>query len=207
MIRKILKTSCLALLLILLLTLSAAWLRSYWVPDEIVHLYSDDYAYAGGGTIYYTTIGSARGAIYHVHEEKLIPSRQSTDTPEAPFSFRGYQRQGVYYFCAWTATGKVPWLAAANWRKAGFDYVQGYDSEFEYELRWRRIVIPYWAPILLFSLPLWFFAASWRKAREQHRRRKNNLCLHCAYDLRAHHPGDKCPECGTLIPRSDIPNR
>ena len=24
-------------------------------------------------------------------------------------------------------------------------------------------------------------------------------CQHCGYDLRAHHLGDKCPECGTLI--------
>jgi len=25
-------------------------------------------------------------------------------------------------------------------------------------------------------------------------------CRQCGYDLRAHKPGDKCPECGTLIP-------
>ena len=24
-------------------------------------------------------------------------------------------------------------------------------------------------------------------------------CPHCSYDLRAHKPGDKCPECGTVI--------
>jgi len=25
-------------------------------------------------------------------------------------------------------------------------------------------------------------------------------CPNCRYDLRAHTPGDKCPECGTTIP-------
>jgi hypothetical protein len=27
-------------------------------------------------------------------------------------------------------------------------------------------------------------------------------CPHCSYDLRAHQPGDKCPECGTPIATS-----
>ena len=28
----------------------------------------------------------------------------------------------------------------------------------------------------------------------------NGLCPTCSYDLRAHAPGQRCPECGTLIP-------
>ncbi|MCL2639393.1 MAG: hypothetical protein FWD53_00960 [Phycisphaerales bacterium] len=202
MLAKILKTSCLALLLIMPLALSAAWLRSYWVQEEIWYRYSDDYAYFGGGTIYETVIGSARGALYYIHKERLIPSRQATDGPDAPFSFRWYDRRNyTHYFCANAVIGKIPWQPAPNWRKAGFDYVQGYDRDFGYELHWRRIVIPYWALIVLLSLPLWFFATHWRNVRTQHHRQKNNLCLHCGYDLRAHRPGDKCPECGTQIPQ------
>jgi hypothetical protein len=30
-------------------------------------------------------------------------------------------------------------------------------------------------------------------------------CTTCNYDLRAHHPGQKCPECGTPIPTPDRP--
>jgi len=29
---------------------------------------------------------------------------------------------------------------------------------------------------------------------------ENSLCVDCGYDLRAHQPGDRCPECGTVIP-------
>ena len=36
-----------------------------------------------------------------------------------------------------------------------------------------------------------------------HRRRRKEArvghCPSCSYDLRAHHPGDKCPECGRVI--------
>jgi hypothetical protein len=35
-------------------------------------------------------------------------------------------------------------------------------------------------------------------ARTRHRR-KGGLCPICSYDLRAHRPGQRCPECGTLI--------
>lgn len=38
----------------------------------------------------------------------------------------------------------------------------------------------------------------------KHRRRKDllakkGMCFNCGYDLRAHKPGDKCPECRTPI--------
>ncbi len=35
---------------------------------------------------------------------------------------------------------------------------------------------------------------------------KAAICIQCGYDLRAHHPGDNCPECGTPIPpKSNAP--
>ena len=38
-----------------------------------------------------------------------------------------------------------------------------------------------------------------RKRRRRKDRLAHGLCLKCGYDLRAHKPGDNCPECGTAI--------
>jgi hypothetical protein len=59
------------------------------------------------------------------------------------------------------------------------------------------IMFPIW-PISILSAASLFWIL-------QQRRRKQRLvslgaCSHCSYDLRAHQPGDKCPECGTTIP-------
>ena len=37
------------------------------------------------------------------------------------------------------------------------------------------------------------------KRRRRLRRRAQGHCSACGYDLHAHNPGDKCPECGTLF--------
>jgi hypothetical protein len=42
--------------------------------------------------------------------------------------------------------------------------------------------------------------AGWGLLHLASRRTKRiGLCPKCSYDLRAHKPGDKCPECGTVI--------
>ena len=43
------------------------------------------------------------------------------------------------------------------------------------------------------------FRPYWRVAVRR-RRSRRNCCLECGYDLRAHKPGDRCPECGTVVP-------
>jgi len=51
-------------------------------------------------------------------------------------------------------------------------------------------------------LPSWIFGIRWWKTHTRYQRWKNNHCITCNYDLRAHLPNQKCPECGTLIPDS-----
>lgn len=54
--------------------------------------------------------------------------------------------------------------------------------------------IPFPGPIitLLSSIPILF----WLRAYLRHIKRSSlSLCSNCSYDLRAHHAGDKCPEC------------
>jgi len=41
-----------------------------------------------------------------------------------------------------------------------------------------------------------------RKRRRRKDRLAKGLCLKCGYDLRAHQPGDNCPECGTVVKRA-----
>ncbi len=67
----------------------------------------------------------------------------------------------------------------------------------------RLIRVPDWFLVLLTGSPLCCLLGYKRRTRL--RRLRKGLCLHCGYDLRAHKPGQKCPECGTLIPTSPSP--
>ena len=57
----------------------------------------------------------------------------------------------------------------------------------------KGIGIEYRFLVLLFATLLTYRRwKSWRSKRP-------GLCLSCSYALRAHHPGDKCPECGSVM--------
>jgi hypothetical protein len=63
-------------------------------------------------------------------------------------------------------------------------------------------MIPYWAPVVILSLPLGkallgFVKRWWR--------RRQGLCAGCGYDLRE--SPDVCPECGDKAPRGRRPRR
>ncbi len=45
---------------------------------------------------------------------------------------------------------------------------------------------------------MWFVLALKRRHVRKHLERMGK-CRQCGYDLRSHKPGDRCPECGTLI--------
>lgn len=59
-----------------------------------------------------------------------------------------------------------------------------------------KLVVPYWAPVLITAIPV--IVAWWRRFRRR-RTGAAGLCPICSYDLRAHHAGAKCPECGKVI--------
>ncbi|GEM_PF-3665590 len=66
--------------------------------------------------------------------------------------------------------------------------------------------MPIWSAWLLMIGTLNFgtIRASWKKLGTR-RQRRAGLCPKCHYDLRAHAPGNKCPECGTVIPSKPAP--
>ena len=78
-------------------------------------------------------------------------------------------------------------------------------SWFEYRdlgrpvARTNMIRFPYAPPIALtFSAAI---LLQWAVSKYRHRRRATTgLCPQCSYDLRAHLPGQRCPECGQVIP-------
>jgi hypothetical protein len=73
---------------------------------------------------------------------------------------------------------------------------------FVYRLPANLLVVPSVLSVLVI-LPL-AALAEWTRRREQkHKLEMIGKCPTCSYDLRAHRPGDKCPECGAVIA---IPN-
>jgi hypothetical protein len=67
----------------------------------------------------------------------------------------------------------------------------------DYGHQW-QLILPYPAVWLLSAAITAIFGFLWFRRRQQNR---EGLCPRCGYDLRAHRPGQKCPECGTLIQR------
>ena len=66
---------------------------------------------------------------------------------------------------------------------------------------WGASHIPYWLILLLVAMPpcLWL-----RRFRSERRKQREGLCRSCGYDLRAHSPGQLCPECGSTVPEDLI---
>ena len=59
------------------------------------------------------------------------------------------------------------------------------------------IYIPFWAVGAVYVL---LVGGVCLRRRRRIKRAMRNICLKCGYDLRAHRPGQRCPECGTPIP-------
>jgi len=76
-----------------------------------------------------------------------------------------------------------------HWYMAPSKVSDGYGIGLE---QW-DVRVPYWLIALItIILAIGVFILT--------RARKPGTCQKCGYDLRAHKPGDRCPECGTIIP-------
>ena len=71
-------------------------------------------------------------------------------------------------------------------------------------IRW-GVRCAYWFVLVLaLILPAIWMRGQIHRARRR-RREISNLCPTCGYDLRAHHAGDRCPECGMVpTPRGSM---
>lgn len=74
------------------------------------------------------------------------------------------------------------------------------DSEDSYYYPVWFLESPLAWPTLLATFPAALSLLAWRRHRQ---RNCHGLCPTCSYDLRAHKPGERCPECGTVMGGSD----
>ena len=110
--------------------------------------------------------------------------------------------QGDWYFSHLAATGET-WVTGIEPKLVSQSDYWLFGS-YEYQFAGKKAFTTYWfnfGPILpiLTLLCILYWSRSiylWRKA---HRARIRGKCPTCSYDLRAHQPGTKCPECGTPI--------
>ena len=110
-----------------------------------------------------------------------------------------------------TYTAGPPWLHGSRWLSGDFmlsrrgQEVMRARPEPLGRVRERSRVLvlhfPHWAVVLALGTPptLWWIVPRLRRCL----RRRKGLCISCGYDLRG--STDKCPECGTPVPREAPP--
>jgi|GEM_PF-5519779 len=100
--------------------------------------------------------------------------------------------------------------SGAVFGSVGYTYQKGtFTSEDTVQESCRRIAVhmpqDYLAILCLIGAALLGHRLVHRLLSRRHRRPHNHSrCRKCHYDLRAHRPGDRCPECGTAIPHNRV---
>jgi hypothetical protein len=96
----------------------------------------------------------------------------------------------------------VPGFHKINLTFLGIGYFQtpaqviGGGGAVKWNTDFRGLMIHCWLVTLLTAiLPLRWLIHTLRHRNDP----RDRLCQHCGYDLRAHPPGTKCPECGTPV--------
>ena len=180
---------------LLFVAIVGMWVRSYWVQDGLLRY-------------------SAMNAFRECTQESIY-SRSGFLSLEAT-----YRRD---YYPGWEPDEATGWFPTVRKLPAGAHaayilFLGEWGGSNLLGLRWgideipkiahisrlgnidrrRFVVIPYWMVVLVTGLvPAWWIGG--RRNRRRQQRRERGLCPNCSYDLRAHLPGSKCPECGTLI--------
>lgn len=163
--------------LLMCVTTSALWVRSYWRVDQFQRLYV-----APGFRHTSIRARSCKGAILldRIVEEPSDPStpflglvsRPRDDAPSVPFE----NARHVFAGFAWShdvslSPGRGLWAAS--------------------RATYTAVSIPHWAMTVAFAAcGIWLLARRWRE------RRLAGHCAVCGYDLRA--SPQRCPECGSV---------
>ena len=180
--------------MLLCLATAVMWVRSYWVVDawmwqnssiegDCVTLHTFGFTPLAGVFLFYYSRAESTSS----HEVEGI--RTSPPDRFALFhsqSFRvgplGFQLTGFYYRSGFssglTLHGNDPAWAPLN----------------------KELSVPAWALLFCWALtPMASFRGFAKRLRAR-KRLASGRCAACGYDLRAHQPGDRCPECATPVP-------
>ena len=125
--------------------------------------------------------------------------------PLNPTSFAAYRSGGhlLFHYCSdpnllFVTTDDAFPMTNEKGRIMTFFYRWGlgYRVEAYHSGTYRRLLLPFWMPFCAaFLTVLLLIGLTFRRRRK----RNAGLCPTCSYDLRAHKPGQRCPECGVLI--------
>ncbi len=167
-----------AVSVVLLLGVVGLWVRSFWVSDYLMWRSSGFYSRA---------ISAYRGSLDILRADNF------------PDRFDGFFHIAVgnMTYPNWVQPSSL------KWHLLGFAYYSDPDLHHGDIIHLGQAPIP----AVEVSFPLWFFILffallpfiRWYQG-EFLCRRPPGLCVKCGYDLGAHKPGDKCPECGTPVP-------
>ena len=176
---------CLAALsLLIFLSASVLWARSYWRRDVVtVQKWGatpptrriGNFIYFDPAPAYMSLgIASARGRFFFGFQRP----RQASNVVSQHTSWRTHNQYSTGY----------------TWLYLGFLYLEEGATAHVYPIK--IVGIPYWFIMLVSALP-WL---RWSYVVKNRRRKawlmKSGCCLVCGYDLRA--TPDRCPECGTV---------
>jgi hypothetical protein len=146
------------------------WLRSYWRMDVA----------STAGLPSWSLVSTMGSATVSYHYEGGYSSKPLWTTTKISPTWNAIREHGL-------------WFKYRHDADTGTLQMGGFPPQIVIMSRYKAFTLPYWPPTLLFAaIPLWWFLHTRRRATPGH-------CRQCNYDLRAHAPGQKCPECGTVI--------
>jgi hypothetical protein len=164
---------------ILFMGIAVLWVRSLWVEEVI--------QYQSGAVI--RGVNSANGTLTFTTIRNFSDRAGMVRTPVVFYGDDGAR------YDRFPDSPQEPF----KWRTLGFGYRESDGWLVPGQImHTTEIYVPDWIFVLIFVT---FPARSLIEFLRQ-RKLQPGLCATCRYDLRAHEPGERCPEYGTVIPAS-----
>jgi hypothetical protein len=181
---------------LLLVGTAGAWVRSQSVCDWIAR---NGFARDRGEEGIHWWLISDSGELILIHHQDSNRQRPPLSVPmDYAWSWTTPRARSAWRL---PSAGDIIWQY--NWEFAGIGMAAEECQVGNGGAITRMLYIPYRSVMLLWAFSLVFSPMLWLAGYPRRRRRyraEHGLCVACGYDLRAHRPGQKCPECGTQVP-------